>query len=68
MKGLIKDPSPLSRGNVRRALHVNIVFNFYLGGKNEYSTYIYIDAILMPNINSLNELPFVDINRLSNSE
>ena len=27
-----------------------------------------IDAILMPNINSLNELPFVDINRLSNSE
>ena len=47
---------------------MNVVFNFYLGGKNEYSTYVNIDAILMPNINPLNELPFIDINRLSNPE
>ncbi len=45
---------------------MNNVFNFYLGGKNEYSAYNYIDAILMPNINSLNEFLFIDINRLSN--
>lgn len=68
MKGLIKDPSPFFKGKMY-AKHFNeFVFNFYLGGKNEYSTYKYIDAILMPNIISLNEFHFIDINRLSNPE
>ena len=64
MKGLIKDPSPFFKGK-KYAKHFNeFVFNFYLGGKNEYSAYISIHAILVPSINFLNDILFVNINKL----
>ena len=64
MKGLIKDPSPFFKGK-KYAKHFNeFVFNFYLGGKNEYLAYIFIHAILVPSINFLNDILFVNINKL----